>query len=149
MVKVGVFGPGWLQWYQRFHWNDGATTFNVTSSATAASTTTTGPTTTTTVPSTTTTTTPAGSGGLPARPAGWPSTMQLGVSDSPGGAAALKASIPVGFRNQYLAGGVNTGNGWASWNANGDFVRYYIEDSPRPASRRCSPTTCSTNRSPA
>ena len=40
VVKVGVFGPGWLQWYQQFHWNDAAATFTVTS-ATAASTTTT------------------------------------------------------------------------------------------------------------
>ena len=24
---------------------------------------------------------------------------------------------------------MNTGNGWATWNANGDFVTYYIADS--------------------
>lgn len=62
-------------------------------------------------------------------PAGWPSTLQLGIADSPGGAAAVKAKTNFGFRYQYLAGGVNTGNGWATWNANGDFVRYYVEDS--------------------
>ena len=62
-------------------------------------------------------------------PAGWPTTLQLGSSDSPGGAAALKASAPYGFRYQYLAGGVNTGNGWSNWNANGDFAKYYIQDS--------------------
>ena len=62
-------------------------------------------------------------------PAGWPTTLQVGLSDSPGGAAAMKASAPYGFRYQYLAAGVNTGNGWANWNANGDFAKYYIQDS--------------------
>jgi hypothetical protein len=67
---------------------------------------------------------------LPARPTNWPTTLALGVSDSPGGAAALKSSLPgVGFRYQYLAGGVNTGDGWATWNADGEFVRYYIQES--------------------
>ena len=33
------------------------------------------------------------------------------------------------FRYQYLAGGVNTGNGWATWNTNGDFATYYIQES--------------------
>ena len=33
----------------------------------------------------------------------------------------------MGFRYQYLAGGVNTGGGWANWNANGQFVTYYIQ----------------------
>jgi hypothetical protein len=62
-------------------------------------------------------------------PAGWPSTLQLGMSDGPGGAAALKASANFGFRYQYLAGGVNTGNGWATWNTDAQFVTYYVQDS--------------------
>jgi hypothetical protein len=62
-------------------------------------------------------------------PAGWPSRIELGMADAPGGAAALRASAPFFFRYQYLAGGVNTGSGWATWNANGDFVRFYIQDS--------------------
>ncbi len=62
-------------------------------------------------------------------PSGWPTTLQLGVSDSPGGAAAVKNVAPFGFRYQYLAGGVNTGGGWANWNSNGDFVTYYVQDS--------------------
>lgn len=45
---------------------------------------------------------------LPPLPHGWPKTMQLGLTDAPGGAAALRASAPFGFRYQYLAGGVNT-----------------------------------------
>jgi len=41
----------------------------------------------------------------------------------------MKATAPFAFRYQYLAGGANTGNGWATWNTNGDFARFYIEDS--------------------
>jgi hypothetical protein len=68
--------------------------------------------------------------GLPPVPATWPSTrLELGLADAPGGAAALRASAAFGFRYQYLAGGVNTGNGWATWNTNGQFVSYYIADS--------------------
>ena len=67
---------------------------------------------------------------LPALPSGWPSShFELGLADSPGGAAALHAKAPFGFRYQYLAGGVNTGNGWATWNTNGAFVTYYVADS--------------------
>ena len=62
-------------------------------------------------------------------PAGWPNRIEIGMGDSPGGAAAMKAAAPFAFRYQYLAGGVNTGGGWATWNSNGDFARYYIEDS--------------------
>jgi hypothetical protein len=68
-------------------------------------------------------------GSLPPLPKGWPSTLQLGLADSPGGASALKSAANFGFRYQYLAGGANTGNGWANWNANGDFAKYYIDDS--------------------
>jgi len=67
--------------------------------------------------------------GLPPLPNGWPSTLQLGRADSPGGAAAMRAQAPFAFRYQYLAGGVNTGGGWATWNPNGQFVTYYIQDS--------------------
>ena len=66
---------------------------------------------------------------LPPLPAGWPTRLELGAQDSPGGAAALRAAANFAFRYQYLAGGVNTGSGWATWNANGDFARYYIQDS--------------------
>ena len=67
---------------------------------------------------------------LPPLPAGWPSTkLELGQNDGPGGAAGMASVAPFEFRYQYLAGGVNTGNGWANWNANGGFVTYYIQDS--------------------
>jgi hypothetical protein len=63
-------------------------------------------------------------------PASWPSSqLQLGMADSPGGAAAMKRIAPFGFRYQYLAGGVNTGNGWSTWNASGAFATFYIQDS--------------------
>ena len=72
---------------------------------------------------------PTPSEGLPALPAGWPATLQLGMSDGPGGAAQLRATTGAGFRYQYLGGGVNTGGGWANWNANGSFVTLYIQES--------------------
>ncbi len=62
-------------------------------------------------------------------PAGWPARVELGMADAPGGAAAMKANAPFAFRYQYLAGGANTGAGWATWNTNGDFARFYIQDS--------------------
>ena len=120
-MKVGVFSTGWGQLY---HWNDNAGTFAVTG-GTGSTTSTTASTTTT---STTTTTVPSG-GSLPALPAGFPQGFALGSADSPGGAAALARVAPFGFRYQYLSGGVNTGNGWANWNSNGDFATFYIADS--------------------
>jgi len=62
-------------------------------------------------------------------PTGWPASLELGMADGPGGAAAMRATAPFAFRFQYLAGGANTGGGWATWNTNGDFARFYIQDS--------------------
>jgi hypothetical protein len=79
---------------------------------------------------------PAGPGGhssvaaLPTVPAAWPSDrLELGMADGPGGAAAMQQTADFAFRYQYLAGGVNTGNGWSNWNANAQFVTYYVQDS--------------------
>ena len=66
---------------------------------------------------------------LPPLPHGWPTMMQIGLADSPGGAAALRRSAPFGFRYQYLAGGVNTGQGWSTWNPDGAFASMYVQDS--------------------
>jgi hypothetical protein len=41
----------------------------------------------------------------------------------------MQATAPFGFRYQYLAGGVNTGKGWATWNPDGTFVTAYIQES--------------------
>jgi hypothetical protein len=59
----------------------------------------------------------------------WPQRLQIGLTDSPGGAKALRRSAPFGFRYQYLAGGVNTGDGWATWNPDGSFATLYARES--------------------
>src|SRR6185436_3655985 len=66
---------------------------------------------------------------MPPRPAAWPSTLDLGMSSGPDGAAEMRSTAAFGFRYQYLAGGVNTGNGWATWNPDGSFVTSYVRDS--------------------
>jgi hypothetical protein len=64
-------------------------------------------------------------------PLGWPHHVLLGVSDPPGGAHKLAARTHVDARYQYLAGGVNTGHGWATWNPDGSFVSMYVVESIR------------------
>ena len=46
-------------------------------------------------------------------------------------AARLRCArvAPFGFRYQYLAGGVNTGQGWSTWNPDGTFASMYVQDS--------------------
>ena len=66
---------------------------------------------------------------LPPLPAHWPTTLQIGMADDPGDAKALRQAAPFGFRYQYLAGGVNTGNGWSTWNPDGSFVTRYDTES--------------------
>jgi hypothetical protein len=75
---------------------------------------------------------PASTTKLPPLPKRWPKTMQIGLMDPPGGAAKLRRSARFGFRYQYLAGGVNTGSGWSTWNPDGSFVTRYVAES-RPA----------------
>ncbi|HLF78477.1 MAG TPA: hypothetical protein VJB57_13425 [Dehalococcoidia bacterium] len=67
--------------------------------------------------------------GLQPPPAGWPSTLELGMSSPPDQAASMRETAPFGFRYQYLAGGANTGTGWSTWNPSGTFVTNYIDDS--------------------
>jgi hypothetical protein len=62
-------------------------------------------------------------------PPGWPNTLQLGMSSPPGDADEMRATAPFAVRSQYLAGGVNTGNAWATWNPNGSFVTNYAQES--------------------
>src|SRR5256885_17140871 len=59
-------------------------------------------------------------------PHGWPHHLAVGVSDSPGGAPAVSG---LDVRYQYLAGGVNTGSGWSTWNPGGSFVTRYVRES--------------------
>jgi hypothetical protein len=63
-------------------------------------------------------------------PAGWPGHLVIGMSDPEHGAADLRATTPLEARYHYLAGGVNTGQGWTTWaNGGGSFVSGYISDS--------------------
>jgi hypothetical protein len=62
-------------------------------------------------------------------PAGWPRHLALGVANSPGEARALVLHAPFDIRYQYLAGGVNTGAGWATWDRNGSFASRYVSES--------------------
>jgi hypothetical protein len=66
---------------------------------------------------------------LAAIPAGWPHHVALGLTDQPGDAAALIRHAPLDMRYQYLAGGVNTGRGWSTWNPNGTFASMYVNES--------------------
>ena len=66
---------------------------------------------------------------LPPLPKAWPHTLQLGMASEPGDAKAMRRTTHFGFRYQYLAGGVNTGKGWATWNENGTFVTRYVQES--------------------
>jgi hypothetical protein len=72
----------------------------------------------------------AAAASLPLPPHGWTSAhLEVGLADSPGGAAALHGSGSYKFRYQYLCGGVNTGTGWATWNAGAKFADYYVDES--------------------
>ena len=62
-------------------------------------------------------------------PLGWPGHLALGVADPPGGGRQLVRHAPFDLRYQYLAGGVNTGGGWATWDANGTFASAYVDES--------------------
>jgi hypothetical protein len=56
---------------------------------------------------------------LPAAPHGWPKTLTIGLSESPG----QHAPVHLGARYQYLA------NDWWTWNPNGTFASMYVQDS--------------------
>jgi len=76
-------------------------------------------------------------GALAPLPAKWPSrALEIGMTDGANGAAALRATAPFAFRYQYLAGGVNTGKGWSTWDADAQFPVLYIKES---ASNRITP----------
>lgn len=72
---------------------------------------------------------PAAAEAAPKPPPGWPQRLAVGVTDGPGGAAALGRRPGLDVRYQYLAGGVDTGTGWSTWNENGTFVSRYVAES--------------------
>jgi hypothetical protein len=51
------------------------------------------------------------------------------MSNGADGAISMRQSAAFGIRYQYLAGGVNTGAGWATWSPDGGFVTSYIRES--------------------
>lgn len=58
------------------------------------------------------------------------SYFAIGLMNSPGDTGWMKNSnVPWNFRYQYLSGGANTGFGWSTWNSNGDFAKFYMDDS--------------------
>jgi hypothetical protein len=60
-----------------------------------------------------------------------PSGFSFGLANGPSDIAWMTASgVPWGYRYQYLAGGVNTGTGWETWNTpSGQFAGYYMSAS--------------------
>jgi hypothetical protein len=57
-----------------------------------------------------------------------PSHFSFGLAASPGDTWMPQSGIPWDFRFQYLAGGVNTGKGWETWNPNGTFASNYAQE---------------------
>jgi hypothetical protein len=80
----------------------------------------------------------SGSGSQPsptppgARPSGLPTHFGIGLSASPADVApsgwVAAAGVPFDYAYQYLAGGVNTGQGWQTWNVAAQFPLRYAQD---------------------
>lgn len=68
-------------------------------------------------------------------PAGLPAHFSFGLMSAPGTSGAMndmrtRNGTKWDFRYQYLSAGVNTGNGWATWNSPpGQFAASYLDDS--------------------
>ena len=79
-------------------------------------------------PSPTASPTPTGTAGIPA---GLPHHLSIGLANKLTELSWMTASgIPWDYRYQYLTGGVNTGQGWTTWNSPpGAFADMYLNDS--------------------
>ena len=67
---------------------------------------------------------------LPAIPNGMPGFMTMGLVNGDTAMLPPASSVPLDYRYQYLAGGVNTSRGWATWNSPpGQAVTNYISAS--------------------
>jgi hypothetical protein len=64
-----------------------------------------------------------------ALPSGLPAHFGFGLAASPGDTWMPQSNIQWDYRYQYLAGGVNTGTGWETWNAQGTFASNYAVES--------------------
>jgi hypothetical protein len=63
------------------------------------------------------------------RPTGLPDHFGFGIEVGQGDTWMPESGIPWDFRWQYLAGGVNTDQGWETWNPNGTFALNYARES--------------------
>src|SRR5919202_4545363 len=64
-----------------------------------------------------------------ALPVGLPAHFAFGLGAGQGDTWMPQTGIAWDFRFQYLAGGVNTGSGWETWNPNGTFALNYANES--------------------
>src|SRR5215472_1933603 len=64
-------------------------------------------------------------------PPGLPDHFGFGLEAGQGDAWMPQSGIPWDYRYQYLAGGVNTGHGWETWNPDGTFALNYAMESDR------------------
>ncbi|MCC7366121.1 MAG: hypothetical protein IT303_17280 [Dehalococcoidia bacterium] len=55
-----------------------------------------------------------------------PGRLELGMADAPGGAETV-AELGLGYRYQYLAGGLD--NTWRDWSPSGEFAAEYVRES--------------------
>jgi hypothetical protein len=62
-------------------------------------------------------------------PAGLPSHFGFGIEAGQGDTGLPESGIAWDYRWQYLAGGVNTNQGWETWNPNGTFALNYATES--------------------
>src|SRR3954451_25245647 len=64
-------------------------------------------------------------------PAGLPNHFGVGLTANPTEAGIYgwmpQSGVPWDYAYQYLAGGVNTGHGWETWNPNGQFALWYAQ----------------------
>jgi hypothetical protein len=72
--------------------------------------------------------------GLAPLPASMPGHFAFGVMNAPGDTPLLNGmrthnDTAWDFRYQYLAGGVNSGGGWATWDPGGSFASRYVNES--------------------
>jgi len=69
----------------------------------------------------------------PPAPRGLPTHFAFGLSGHPDDTGIYGwmpgSGVPWDYAYQYLAGGVNTGYGWATWNSNAQFPLFYAQGS--------------------
>jgi hypothetical protein len=69
------------------------------------------------------------SAGAAAQPSQLPTHFAFGLGAGQGDTWMPQSGIAWDYRMQYLAGGVNTGSGWETWNAQGTFALNYATES--------------------